>query len=349
MYGEPDIPERQEGAGGNPCAGDTPVAAIIGMGFLGTRIAAEMLLLGTKVQVYDRELAALGKQEGQQRLDAQVWKVIAECEQSGLLSVAGAKLPPRNSGPWQLHRDEEPARAMWSANIAEACQGVDIVIEAVPDIMDIKTSVFREAVSAAPQEALLATSTLTIPLASLHEKVAEGLGDGTRSLVEARLLGLRFLAPVVYIAFAEVTVTSAQAGLGCRDRVLDLLNVWGKSAFACDVQGAADGVEADGSQASNFGFARLRLDTETASRRQAIEAKVRGAHREGPEAVAGLSIGTEKDCCICLSEPAAVKSVICGHVALCQGCAEVLKAKKMNCPLCRARFMRDEGPRRISV
>merc|ERR1711920_956127 len=108
-----------------------------------------------------------------------------------------------------------------------------MVMEAVPDDIEIKRSVFLEAIKAAPADALLLTSTMSIPLAEIHEAI------GIRS--EKRLCGLRCLLPVVFIPFVEITLTSKQVDAGIRDRILGILQRLGKTAFNCDVEGAEGG------------------------------------------------------------------------------------------------------------
>merc|ERR1712232_233565 len=128
---------------------------------------------------------------------------------------------------------------------------------------------------------------------------------------------------------------------------MHLLATWGKGSFICDVQGAADGGQAEYRTNVRLGMERLRLDAKLAATRQQGEARLRHAHRQGPEAIKALTPaqlfdfqGGEERCCICLSEPPTVANLLCGHCALCSACADLVEAGPRRCPLCRARFTR---------
>ena len=54
-------------------------------------------------------------------------------------------------------------------SVAEAATNAHIVLEAVPDKLEIKSKVFAEAVSTARPGAILATNTLSIPLKNIQE------------------------------------------------------------------------------------------------------------------------------------------------------------------------------------
>ncbi|CAK0823450.1 unnamed protein product, partial [Prorocentrum cordatum] len=328
------------GAGHPSSRGRPPAVAVVGAGYLGERIVAELLMLGSSVRVYDQCLALLGEEQGQKQLDSKVRHVLSGCascvrdaQDGGLLHLAG--LPPLGPAGCGLlaPRSAAPVDARWCASVAEAAVGADIVIEAVPDLVDVKSAVFAEALSSAPQGVLLATSTLSIPLAVLRRQVAQrvasavsrqGLGPAA-----ARVVGLRFLAPVVFIPFVEVTLTAAQMGGAEQAHRRDLfghLSAWGKSAFFCSVRGAAEEAEGAARDAARFlASSRVRLDEETISMRQVGEARLRHARQLGPERVAQLTAQelynfSEPTCCACLSAPASVSSLLCGHRVLCAGC-----------------------------
>ena len=64
-------------------------------------------------------------------------------------------------------------KAGWSANListddlSEAVHGADFVIEAVPEKMELKRSVFQELESLAPSHAILATNTSSLPISEI--------------------------------------------------------------------------------------------------------------------------------------------------------------------------------------
>jgi len=347
----------------SPSGGDSPPfgleqpplrVAIIGAGYLGARIAAELLILGSDVSVYDRDLARFGA-KAQAMLNGKINSIISECEHTGLLTLAGMTNPSGNE-PWRPFEGEPPRRALCCNSVGEASKDADIVLEAVPDHLEIKRDVFVEAVATARPGVLLATNTLSLPLAKLQSAVDEALrksGQQKQGAPVPRVVGLRFLAPVVFVPLVEVTLTPGQVAGQDRVDLLNLLLRWRKSAFQCDVQGAAgDGRDDGADQFMDFrslrcNIVRLRLDPKTAGRRQIAEAKLRKAHRAGPAAMAALSPEEvfgfiEEICVVCYQDdsPPTVKSAICGHRALCPQCAQIVAQQPQpTCPICRARFV----------
>jgi hypothetical protein len=86
-----------------------PSAAILGMGLLGTRIAAELLLLGAEVTMYDRGLcdqwSTLG--DAQQAADAKVARVTMRAAMC-ILSALASAIPLRSHQPLLAARPATP-------------------------------------------------------------------------------------------------------------------------------------------------------------------------------------------------------------------------------------------------
>ncbi|MFG2101725.1 3-hydroxyacyl-CoA dehydrogenase family protein [Micromonospora echinaurantiaca] len=94
---------------------------------------------------------------------------------------------------------EDRARVTLRAALAEVADGPDVVVEAVPERLDLKRSVLRDAEALRP--ALLGSNTSSIPIAEL----ATGLAR------PERFLGLHFFNPVWAMALLEVVVGPATA------------------------------------------------------------------------------------------------------------------------------------------
>jgi 3-hydroxybutyryl-CoA dehydrogenase len=88
------------------------------------------------------------------------------------------------------------ARLASVAAIPDACRGVDLVIEAVFEDLEVKRAVFREAATAAGPSALLATNTSSLSVTA----IAQGLPH------PARLIGLHFFNPVHLMKLVEIVV-----------------------------------------------------------------------------------------------------------------------------------------------
>ncbi|MFG1713159.1 3-hydroxyacyl-CoA dehydrogenase family protein [Micromonospora sp. NPDC049203] len=91
------------------------------------------------------------------------------------------------------------ARVTLRAGLAEVAEGADVIVEAVPERLDLKRAVLREAESRRP--ALLGSNTSSIPITDL----AAGLER------PAGFLGLHFFNPVWAMALLEVVVGPATA------------------------------------------------------------------------------------------------------------------------------------------
>ncbi len=88
-------------------------------------------------------------------------------------------------------------RVTLRAGLAEVAEGADVIVEAVPERLDLKRAVLREAESRRP--ALLGSNTSSIPIAEL----AAGLDR------PADFVGLHFFNPVWAMALLEVVVGPA--------------------------------------------------------------------------------------------------------------------------------------------
>ena len=94
----------------------------------------------------------------------------------------------------ELTRDGALARLAGTGTMSEAVEGVDLVIEAVPEVMSLKKRVFAEAEAAAPAGAILATNTSSLSVTEM----AAGLA------APGRFLGLHFFNPVHIMALVEI-------------------------------------------------------------------------------------------------------------------------------------------------
>ncbi|MFC0100271.1 3-hydroxyacyl-CoA dehydrogenase family protein [Micromonospora marina] len=90
-------------------------------------------------------------------------------------------------------------RVTLRAGLTEVAEGADVIVEAVPERLDLKRAVLREAESRRP--ALLGSNTSSIPIADL----AAGLDR------PAEFVGLHFFNPVWAMALLEVVVGPATA------------------------------------------------------------------------------------------------------------------------------------------
>lgn len=82
-----------------------------------------------------------------------------------------------------------------TTELAQALEGADIVVEAVPEELALKQEVFSAAVELAPADALLATNTSQLSITA----IGSGLGNDA-----ARLVGTHFFNPPVLMSLVEI-------------------------------------------------------------------------------------------------------------------------------------------------
>lgn len=162
-------------------ADDMTTAAVLGAGTMGAGIAQVCAAAGLSVRLQDvtAELAEAGLDRVRAMLDKGVakGKVTAE-ERAAILG----RIETRDA-------------------VESACEGVDVVIEAVPERMDLKREVFGRAASAAGVDALLATNTSSLSVSA----IASGLE------APGRFVGLHFFNPPPLMKLLEVVRGEATA------------------------------------------------------------------------------------------------------------------------------------------
>lgn len=147
----------------------------MGAGDMGHGIAEIALMAGYTVHLYDVSKEALDR--GVKRIDESLKK----------LSEKG-KVDPKMLG--MVHQGLLGTHL----DIKEAVEAADLVIEAVPEIVEIKKELFKAVDAAAPAHALLASNTSTM---CISDFAAETQRPG-------QVLGLHFFNPVVLMKLVEV-------------------------------------------------------------------------------------------------------------------------------------------------
>jgi 3-hydroxybutyryl-CoA dehydrogenase len=98
----------------------------------------------------------------------------------------------------RLEQDQADAvreRLQFTADLAAAIEGADVIIEAVPEVLELKTEVWKQVVEFASPRALLGTNTSQLSITS----VGASLGDDAR-----RLVGVHFFNPPVMMRLVEL-------------------------------------------------------------------------------------------------------------------------------------------------
>jgi 3-hydroxybutyryl-CoA dehydrogenase len=138
-------------------------------------------------------------------------------------------------------REGTLGRLAGTTDLEAAVGDADLVVEAVPESMELKRSVFEEAGAAAPDDAVLATNTSSLSVTELAGSVSD----------PGRFVGTHFFNPPHLMDLVEV-VRAEQTTDDTERVVVDLLEAAGKSCvviedfpgFATSRLGVAIGAEA---------------------------------------------------------------------------------------------------------
>ena len=168
-------------------------AGVVGGGFMGSGIAEAVARAGIPVVVYEPEEPPLERSRGR-------------VEQSVARAVRGGKL---EAGEVDLVMD----RIEVSTDI-ESAAGADLVVEAVPEDLALKRSVFEVLGNAVSGDTILASNTSSIPIAQL----------GSWTDTPDRVIGLHFFSPVPVMRLVEVVV-----GIDTSDATVDRAEEFARS------------------------------------------------------------------------------------------------------------------------
>jgi len=154
---------------------DIKTVAMIGAGDMGHGIAEVALLAGYNVNLYDikDEFVDRGKERIFGSLD---------------------KLVEKKKVPAEHDKAIRSQLLKTTTDLAEAVGNADLVIEAIPELMDLKKKVFGEIDKAAPAHALLASNTSTMSITEIA--TATGRPE--------KVLGLHYFNPAVLMRLIEV-------------------------------------------------------------------------------------------------------------------------------------------------
>jgi 3-hydroxybutyryl-CoA dehydrogenase len=148
--------------------------AVLGAGTMGHGISQVCAAEGCSVVLYDIDEAAVRR--GMDRIEGNLAKGVS----------LGKVAPEQKTATFE--------RLSASTSITEAVEGADLVVEAAPEVMELKKEIFAEVDAAAPSRAVLATNTSSLSIAEIARATSN----------PSRVLGLHFFNPVHIMKLVEV-------------------------------------------------------------------------------------------------------------------------------------------------
>ena len=177
--------------------------AVIGAGTMGAGIAQVCAQAGWETKLYDAYPEGL--ERGMERIEA-FW-------QKG---IARGKTTPEQRDAWA-------AGLTPVADLAVAVRDADLVIEAVPELPDLKHSIFAQLDELAPEHAVLGTNTSSLSIADIAAATQR----------PERVIGMHFFNPVPIMKLlelvrhdrtSEATIAAAQAAGSAMGKTAILVN-----------------------------------------------------------------------------------------------------------------------------
>lgn len=148
--------------------------AIIGAGDMGHGIAEICAMAGRKVNLYDIKDEFV--ERGRKKIAASFEKMVAKGKMAS----------------------EDMTRAIDNISgfteLSDAVKGIDYMIEAAPEILDLKVKIFKEADAHAPSHAILASNTSNMSISKM----------GAATQRPDKVLGIHFFNPVMLMKLVEV-------------------------------------------------------------------------------------------------------------------------------------------------
>lgn len=154
---------------------DIRTLAVIGAGDMGHGIAEVALIAGYKV--YLRDINHEFVNRGVTRIHESIEKLVS-----------------KGKVPGQHHEKIRRELLVPCTEIREAVKDADLVIEAIPELMDLKKETFREMDKAAPAHTLFASNTSTMKITEIASVTGR----------QEKVLGLHYFNPAVLMKLVEV-------------------------------------------------------------------------------------------------------------------------------------------------
>jgi 3-hydroxybutyryl-CoA dehydrogenase len=167
--------------------------AIIGSGFMGIQIAVRAALHGSSVRIYDLKKEALDKAMNDIKLIIDVY------------SLEGAF----KGDPGPVHK-----RLAYYSILADAVKDTDLIIEIVPERLELKKEVFTQLDKLASASTIIATNSSSLPISKIESAVVR----------KDKVANIHFYAPVMKNYFVDIA-----GGTATSNETIQALDAWARS------------------------------------------------------------------------------------------------------------------------
>ena len=179
----------------DPRPGTAPTVAVLGAGTMGAGIAQATSLSGRDTRLFDVDGGALARARARIRSDLE-------------RGIELGKVEPGD-------RDEALGRLRTTGELVEAVGDADLVIEAVPERLELKRELLARVAELVRADCILASNTSSLSISAIAEPVTGA----------ERVIGLHFFNPVPAMALVEIVRGDRTA-----ERVVEIAR-----AFAVDL------------------------------------------------------------------------------------------------------------------
>jgi len=158
----------------DPRPGTAPTVAVLGAGTMGAGIAQATSLSGRDTRLFDVDGGALARARARIRSDLE-------------RGIELGKVEPGD-------RDEALGRLRTTGELVEAVGDADLVIEAVPERLELKRELLARVAELVRADCILASNTSSLSISAIAEPVTGA----------ERVIGLHFFNPVPAMALVEI-------------------------------------------------------------------------------------------------------------------------------------------------
>ena len=180
--------------------GRIKTVTIVGSGFMGVQIACRAALYGSLVHVYDLKKEALDKARNDIKLIVDVYSLEGQFK----------------GDPGPIHD-----RISYYSTLADAVKDIDLIIEIVPERLELKKEVFAQLDKLAPASTIIATNSSSLPVSKMESAVIR----------RDKVANIHFYAPVMKNYFVDIA-----GGTATSKETIEALDAWARSIGCLPLQ-----------------------------------------------------------------------------------------------------------------